>query len=625
MLSPSKQLVPGSHHGSVLSSVARKSSPSADSVVRDSVVEESHLLSKIRLLSKVAQFATGDFDLPVLLSRSLSELERPLPLHVCSVWLAEFEEQPGNGYDQEGQGGVADPCFAEGPPVSWVLAANNNNSATRAATLGLAPGKRLSAERTPFRACMRGGQAVYADLPRMRELGDDLCRELVARGASVYFAIPLYVGESTVGVLQSVATHTGGFTGEQIQLLYIVADLLGPAISNCQFVGRLQTANARLRASQNKLVQTEKMRALGELAAGVAHNFNNSLCSVLGYLELALIDPALPVSCRRLLEASRTGALDAAQTVRRVQDFARRKDTDTDVAAQSVNLNDLIRQTVELTRPKWEKVPASSTPIEMLVLPEATADVIGNPGELREVLTNLIFNAVDAMPEGGPLTVRTWSTPSDVYLSVRDSGIGMNESVRHRLFEPMFTTKGQRGTGLGLSVSFAIIQRHDGEIMVESAPDRGSTFTVRMPAAVSGAVRNEGVAPLTPSREALGRSRVLVIDDEECIRQLLAEALTHLGYSPRLAASGEEGLAVFAGEPIDIVVTDVGLPGISGIEVARTLSERSPHTPVLLLTGWRDQLAAQGKHLEGVARVLAKPITIDTLASALAEVCPARL
>jgi two-component system capsular synthesis sensor histidine kinase RcsC len=136
---------------------------------------------------------------------------------------------------------------------------------------------------------------------------------------------------------------------------------------------------------------------------------------------------------------------------------------------------------------------------------------------------------------------------------------------------------------------------------------------------------NQEDVPLPPSREALGGARVLVIDDEESIRVFLAAALTHLGCRPRLAASGEEGLAVFAGEPFDIVLTDVGLPGISGEEVARAISERSPHTPVMLLTGWGAQLAAQGKPLEGVTRVLAKPISINTLAAALAEVCPERL
>ena len=612
---------PGTRVGADLSFIAQKATVLGDPKEQDRLLEENHLLTKLRLLSQISQIASKERELPLLLSRSLRELERHLVLHTSSVWLAHCQKQPANGHHSEGEEDGFNPYLGEGSPVSWVLAANNRNSAVRAVALGLVPGRQLSTEQTPFSACLAPGQALYADLPRLRELSDDLCQELAARGASVYFAIPLHVGERTVGVLQSVATHTGGFTGEQIQLLYIVADLLGPAISNCQLVGRLRSAYKSLQASQDKLVQTEKMRALGELAAGVAHNFNNSLCGVLGFLEMALIDPALPASCRGLLEISRASALDAAQIVRRIQDFARRKEPD--VAAQPVNLNDLIRQTVELTRPKWENAAvASPMPIEMLVLPEAMAEVIGNPGELREVLTNLIFNAVDAMPQGGTLTVRAWSTLQEVFLSVRDSGVGMSESVRLRLFEPMFTTKGQRGTGLGLSVSFGIVQRHHGEFMVESMPGQGSTFTVRMPVAVSPVGTKTEVVPLPPSHKALGRTRVLVIEDEDSIQRFLAIALTNLGYEPRLAASGEEGLTMFESEAIDIVLSDVGLPGINGEEVARIISARSPHIPVMLLTGWGDQLLAQGKLMKGVARVLTKPISIKTLAAALAEMSP---
>ena len=589
---------------------------------QEGLLEENHVLTRLRLLSRVAQIAAGELELSLLLSLSLCELERHIPLHTCSVWLADFQELLGHGKTPDGTEDLRDCSYTKGPPVSWVLATNNRSSAARAVDLGLAPGRRLSTEQTPFGACLKSGQALYADLSRLRELGDDLCHELAERGASVFFAIPLAVGERTVGLLQSVATHTSGFTGEQIQLLYIVADLLGPAISNRQLVERLRTAYGSLRAAQNKLVQTEKMRALGELAAGVAHNFNNSLCSVLGFLEMALIDPALPASSRRLLECSRTGALNAAQTVRRVHDFSRPKELD--VVVQSLDLNELIRETVELTRPKWENASSvSARPIEILLLPEAAVEVIGNSGELREVLTNLIFNAVDAMPKGGPLTVRTWSTRTDGFFSVRDAGVGMNESIQHRLFEPLFTTKGQQGTGLGLSASFGIVQRHGGEITVQSASGQGSTFTVRIPTVSRNNAKLE-VMPPQSSLMTLGRARVLVIDDEESIRQFLANALTHLGYRSRLAGDGEEGLAAFINEPIDIVLTDFNLPGISGQEVARLISKRSTQTPVLLLTGKADELATQGEALEGVTRVLRKPISVETLGAALAEVCPQR-
>src|SRR5262249_45809406 len=214
------------------------------------------------------------------------------------------------------------------------------------------------------------------------------------------FAVPLRAGDQIMGVLQSVCTQPAGFTREQIQLLYLVADLLGPAVFNCQLFGRLQSAYEELRLTQNQLIQAEKMRALGELAGGMAHDFNNSLCGVLGFLELTLTNPTLPADCRGYLEFSRTCALDAAQTVRRVQDFARWKRNE--VAAERLDVNDLVRQTVELTRPKWESLAQTrGTAITVEVGTKATSQIIGSAAELREVITNLVFNAADAMPGGG--------------------------------------------------------------------------------------------------------------------------------------------------------------------------------------------------------------------------------
>jgi CheY-like chemotaxis protein len=244
--------------------------------------------------------------------------------------------------------------------------------------------------------------------------------------------------------------------------------------------------------------------------------------------------------------------------------------------------------------------------------------VNGNRAELREVLTNLILNAVDAMPQGGSLVVRSWSTASDVFLSVQDSGAGISEAVRQRLFEPFFTTKGERGNGLGLSVSFGIIQRHNGAITVESEVNRGSIFTVRLPAtAATCAAEKSTPAEPAPSTRKVSL-RILIVEDEESIRRFLAAGLTQMGHRPRVAATGQEALAVFAEEPFDVVFTDLGLPDINGEEVARQIVARSPQTPVILLTGWADQVKSEAKPVAGVKHVLGKPVTLSTLASTLA-------
>jgi signal transduction histidine kinase len=577
-----------------------------------SLYEEVHLLAQLRLLKGVAQTAAGNLDLGLILARALRELDRHLPLHVCVVWLTD-----------------------DAAPGQLTLAATNAIPNTRAADLGLLAGMQYPVNRTPFQDCLDKGEALYSDL-----LHDDatlppvfqtpLAQGLAAYGATCFFATPLRSGDRTVGILQSISTRPTGLNGEQIQLLYLVADLLGPAISNCRLFERLRTTYEQLQATQEQLIRVEKMRALGELASGMAHDFNNALCGVLGFLELSLMDKALSASNRAYLESARTCALDAAQTVRRVQEFARWRRRDP--VFQPLDLNDLVRQTIELTRHKWESLSRARTdPIAVEVQAEATALVSGGAAELREVLTNLVFNAVDAMPKGGALALRTWSTPDDVLLSVRDTGVGMSPAVRQRLFEPFFTTKGDRGNGMGLSVAYGIIQGHGGAITVASEVDRGTTFTIRLPALGKGSGTARGPKPaaaeavsLSPCSRVLKgpRRRVLVVEDEESVRSFLGTLLDQLGHRTRLVGDAEQGLAALAEGPFDLVLTDLGLPGMSGEELARTIAVRFPRLPVVLLTGWAEQLRTEVDVLPGVARILGKPVTINALVEALDAVCP---
>jgi signal transduction histidine kinase/CheY-like chemotaxis protein len=591
--------------------------------------EESHLLARLRLLNHVAQAAAGNLEASQILSVALRELERLIPLHIGVVWLLNENKETrrqGEGRDRF--------SLSPGLPVSrspcLILCNSSDSYGERAGSLGLTLGLELPLDQTPFASCLNSGEGLYVDLsqPEQDAPGTDsvartpLAKSLASRGAGSFFAVPLRGGEGVVGVLQSVCMRPTGFTSEQIQLLYLVADLLGPAIANCQLFSRLRAAYEELQLTHNQLIQAEKMRAIGEMAAGVAHDFNNSLCGVLGFLELALLDPALPAACRANLEASRTCALDAAQTVRRVQDFARWQRHQQ--AARFLDPNELVRQTTELTRYKWEnQARIRETPITVEVQTEATGHVRGNDVELREVLTSLILNAVDAMPQGGTLAIRTWSTPAHVFLSIRDTGVGISAANRRRLFEPFFTTKGERGNGLGLSVAFGIVQRHGGEIQVETEVGQGALFTVRLPKATAEAEpptkTEERGATGTPQKPK--SLRILVIEDEESIRRFLDVGLTQQGHHAVLTSNGEEGLAAFATERFDVVLTDMGLPGVSGKEVARTVTQRSPGTPVILLTGWADQIQAEATALEGVTRILGKPVTLSVLANTLQAVC----
>jgi len=594
--------------------------------------EEAHLQAQLRLLNNVAQAAAGNLDLAPILEVALRELDRHLPMTICAVWLV----------DGEPSGQAATEGATEGA-VMLQLAERSKGQSALARKAGLIPGTRLSLSQTPFAPCWQDGVAIYADWagpasPTEALPGDGLLPlglQGAAHDASSCFATPLRAGDQTVGVLQCITSRPSGFSTEQVQILYLVADLLGPAISNCQLYGRLRGTYEALRATQEQLIQNEKMRAIGELASGMAHDFNNSLCGVLGFVEMALMDHGLSSACRNHLELARTCALDAAQTVRRVQDFARARRQE--ALFQVLDLNQFVRETVELTRPKWESLERSrGVPIAVHLRTDARGPVLGNAAELRECLTNLVFNAVDAMPQGGTLTVATWSEASAVFMSVRDTGVGMSAGVRQRLFEPFFTTKGEHGNGLGLSVTFGIVRQHGGEITVVSEVDRGSVFTVRLPAAnkqdgrelETRAVTGDGRSVAEKSRIATGAVaaagpaaeaglRVLVVEDEEPICRLLATVLTTLGHQPHVVQTAADALRVFAAQPFDIVLTDMGLPDLSGEEVARTVAERAPGTPVVLLTGWADQICNEAKSLPGVSQVLGKPVTIERLAETL--------
>lgn len=601
--------------------------------------EEARLLAQINLLNQVIQETAGTPNLTRILKVALRELDRHLPLHISAVWLV-----------------------AERPQLSVVLEQITALPGQPSGQVGLSRGMRLPLDHTPFSNCLRDGQAVYADLRRPEDCSCSLRENLAKHGATACFSVPLRAGDRVVGVLQSICTRPTGFTRAQIQLLYLVSDVLGPAISNCQLFERLQAAYDELRVTQAQLIQAEKLRALGELAGGMAHEFNNSLCGMLGFLELALVHRNLDPACRGYLESARTCALDAAQTVRRVQDFARQRGTDLEV--QPVDLNELVRQTIELTRPRWETFKqAGGATITVVVVSEASLWVAGCPAELREVLTNLIFNAVDAMPQGGTLTVRTWqesrseeqgtgssretfiedqieNLPSPgvhgyCCFSVQDTGTGISPTVRQRLFEPFFTTKGERGNGLGLSVAFGIVSRYNGQISVDSHENQGTTFTVRLPA-IAAPGESESKHHKADIREQKPEIKnqvndskcktknsplhILVVEDEESIRRFLNASLTRLGHRAVVTADAHQALAAFRQERFDVVLTDLGLPGLDGLQLARIIAGESPQMPVILLTGWGDQINAEHQTVEGVRQVLGKPVSLDTLETALAEV-----
>jgi signal transduction histidine kinase/CheY-like chemotaxis protein len=358
--------------------------------------------------------------------------------------------------------------------------------------------------------------------------------------------------------------------------------------------------------------QIEKMSALGELASGVAHDFNNTLAGILGRAELLLKteDPAKIESGLRIIIRT---AKDGAKTVKRIQDFARQR-RDHDFAPLSVD--QLLFDVSEITRPRWkDRAEASNVHISLELQIRSNALVMGDGSELREVLVNMVFNAVDAMPEGGTLTLSAAEKDSQIEIAISDTGMGMSEEVRSRIFDPFFTTKGKAGLGLGLAVSYGIIRRHEGTVEVESEAGQGTTFRISLPVA-------RGVTKTLPTAELVApaqvpsqthRTKILVVDDEEYVRELLRDILEHEGYQVVLADGSSEALALFEATNFDAVFTDVGLPGMSGWELARAIRERDRSLPLAVVTGWGEAVGSNEQKAAEVNWVVAKPFTIDRI------------
>jgi signal transduction histidine kinase/ActR/RegA family two-component response regulator len=427
----------------------------------------------------------------------------------------------------------------------------------------------------------------------------------------VEWRVPLTARGRDLGSM--VARHhlPPGAAADEEQLLKLVARQVATAIENSRLYEHVTRTLHALEESQQRIVQGERLRALGEMAGGVAHDFNNVLAIIVGRAEVLLSETEDP-ELQRQLNVIVKVALDAAQTVKRIQEFTRMRRAR---PFQQVNVSQLTEEIVEVTRSRWkDEAQSKGIHYEMVVEATPTPVISGDPSEIREALINIILNALDAMPDGGRVILSSAVAGEWVTCAVTDTGIGMSDEVRQRIFDPFFTTKGERGTGLGLSVVYGIITRHGGEIDVQSRPGQGTTFSLKFP--VGGAVDHE--APARPAVLSRATGRILVIDDEPDVGEILNDLLARDGHTVVFCLDAESALARFAQEPFDVVVTDLGMPGLSGWEVARLVKQRRPETPVIMVTGWGDRIDPADAEGRGVDHVVAKPFKRDHMREVIA-------
>lgn len=451
-------------------------------------------------------------------------------------------------------------------------------------------------------------------------------QRLARSGLRAFVAAPLLFESQVFGILVAARRKPNSFSSGECEFLQQLSEHVALAAHQAETHNALQQAYDDLRLSQQTVMQQERLRALGQMASGIAHDINNAISPIGLYTEMLLEqETGLSKRTREYLETTQRAIGDVSHTVARMREFYRQHEPE--LVLSPVDLNVLVQQIIDLTRARWQDIPQQRGVVIELQpeLAQNLPPVAGIESEIREALINLVFNAVDAMPEGGRLTIRTsaseaHATIQQVVVEVIDSGVGMDEETRRRCLEPFFTTKGQRGTGLGLAMVYGVTRRHNADIDIESAVGQGTTVRVRFPVAAlrtsTGQSSNTDAMP--------PRLRILSVDDDPLLIKSLRDALEADGHAVVTANGGQEGIDTFRAaeqrnEHFAVVITDLGMPHVDGRKVATAIKNDSPSTPVILLTGWGQRLVADGEIPPNVDRVLNKPPKLRELRAALAE------
>ncbi|MGO4376902.1 ATP-binding protein [Pseudoduganella sp. RAF19] len=468
--------------------------------------------------------------------------------------------------------------------------------------------------------CVRG-QLVYE--PDITELPFPFPKRLARGGLAALVLAPLLAESTVFGVLIVARRAPNSFSSGECEFLRQLSEHVALAANQTRLYADLQRAYNELHETQQSVTKQERLRALGQMASGIAHDINNAISPVALYTESLLeTEPGLSESGRNCLQVIARAIDDVAATVARMRELYRQREPE--LALGAVGLNTLIPQVVDLTRARWSDMPQQRGVVIAMKqeLTAALPPLLGAEGEIREALTNLIFNGVDAMPEGGTLTVRTLHKDGYVVLEVADTGFGMDEVTLKRCLDPFFTTKGERGTGLGLATVYSMVERHSAQIAIESQPGQGTTVRISFPVAESPDKEAQPPVAATP----LVRMRLLIVDDDPTVLASLRAILLRDGHEVTAADGGQAGIDAFRasleGAPqFNAIFTDLGMPYVDGRRVAETIKSLAPSMPVILLTGWGQRLIPDSGELPvNVDYVLSKPPRLRELREVLSRV-----
>jgi PAS domain S-box-containing protein len=561
-------------------------------------------LGRLNLLHKITRAIGERQDLHSILQVVIRSLEDNLPIDFSCVC---FHDQPANVLKVVRVGIKSAPTAMELAMTEHAVIPIDENGLSR---------------------CV-GGQLVYE--PDITQVQFPFPQRLARGGLRALVIAPLLVESQVFGVLVAARREARTFSSGECEFLKQLSEHVALASHHSQLYGALQRAYDDLRQTQQAVMQQERLRSLGQMASGIAHDINNAISPVSLYTASLLEkEPNLSERGRGYLKTIEHAIDDVAATVARMREFYRQREPQLTLAP--VNLNRLVQQVMDLSRARWNDMPQQRgivIKMETDLAPDLPT-IMGVESEIREALINLVFNGVDALPEGGILTLRTkvvevmpsFSATRQVQVEVVDTGVGMDEDTRRRCLEPFFTTKGERGTGLGLAMVYGMVKRHSADIEIQSAVGKGTTVRLSFAVPTTPLLDNAGPAR---AHAIPSRLRILVVDDDPLLIQSLRDTLETDGHVIVAANGGQAGIDAFheaikREEPFAVVITDLGMPYVDGRNVAGQVKASSPATPVILLTGWGQRLVAEGEVPPHVDRVLNKPPKLHELRMALAEV-----